>query len=90
MTDSICLLPATPVCPGLGAYDPNLPSLAVVVGETFHGFGDRSGCEPLTVFLSDPKPIDFAELQITAAPARSVRDPAYHRPALHVSTSIFT
>jgi protein-L-isoaspartate(D-aspartate) O-methyltransferase len=71
--DSIWFFPAVP---GLarfatGLFDPHVRSLAVVAGETIHWFGDPSCCERLTAFLSEPNPLDLADLQITAAPRAS-------------------
>jgi protein-L-isoaspartate(D-aspartate) O-methyltransferase len=76
--DSICFFPAVPglARPATGLFDPNLRSLAVVAGQTLHWFGDPSCCERLTAFLSDPNPLDLAELRITAAPRESFGESA--------------
>ena len=70
MPDPICFFPAVPglARSAIGVFDPNAQSLAVVAGETLHWFGDPSCCERLTAFLSEPNPLDLAELKITATP----------------------
>jgi protein-L-isoaspartate(D-aspartate) O-methyltransferase len=78
MPDPISFFPAVP---GLarsanGLFDPNGHSLAVVAGETLHWFGDPSCCERLSAFLSEPNPLDLAELKITAAPHESFKESA--------------
>ena len=72
MPDPICLFPAMPGLPrsATGLFDANVGSLAVVVGETLHWFGEPTCRERLTAFLSEPKPLDLAELKITATPRR--------------------
>ncbi len=89
MTDSICFFPAVPGVPrsAAGLFDPNFPSLAVVVGETLHGFGDPSCCERLTAFLSEPRPLDFTDLRITATRRGSAWDPA--SPSLRLTREHF-
>jgi SAM-dependent methyltransferase len=78
MPDSICLFPAVPGLPrsATGLFDPNARSLAVVADGTLYCFGDPSCCERLTAFLSEPNPLDLAELKITAAPHKSFRESA--------------
>ncbi len=90
MTDSIWLFPAVPGVPrtAAGLFDPNLPSLAVVDGETLHGFGDPSCGERLTAFLSEPRPLDLADLRITATPAGRLGIRHTSWPELLVITSI--
>jgi protein-L-isoaspartate(D-aspartate) O-methyltransferase len=68
MPDSICFFPAVPGLPqfAAGVFDPNTRSLALVAAETIHWFGDPSCGERLTAFLSEPNPLDLAELKITA------------------------
>jgi hypothetical protein len=74
--DPICFFPAVPglARSATGLFDPNVGSLAVVAGETLHCFGDPSCCEGLSAFLSEPDPLDLAEVRITATPHESFRE----------------
>jgi protein-L-isoaspartate(D-aspartate) O-methyltransferase len=80
MADVICLFPAVPGLPrsAVGLFDSDLSSLAVVVGETLHWFGDPSCRDRLTAFLSESRPLDLSDLQITAAPHGSLSGSARH------------
>jgi hypothetical protein len=79
MPDSICFFPANPGLPrsATGLFDPRIRSLAIVASETLHWFGDPSCCERLIAFLSEPSPLDLAELKITAARHESFRKSAH-------------
>jgi protein-L-isoaspartate(D-aspartate) O-methyltransferase len=57
----------------LGLFDPDLPSLAVLYGDSVYSYGQPDCGDRLVAFLSTPEPLDIADLTMVVTPHGTVR-----------------